>query len=90
MNLKREVREPIEQRDAGTVRQFRSISTAFRKRIVGILIVIWTALTFAIFVYYRTEYSRSGNDWSSFWVGEAIAGVWLILGIAVVFKETRK
>jgi hypothetical protein len=90
MSFKRKIPEPIEQRDAGNVRHPRSSSTVLRKRITGVFIVVLTALIFAAYVYYRSTYLRRNNDWTWFWVGEVIVGVFLVFGIVQVLRDTPK
>ena len=90
MSLKRETPEPIEQRDAGNVGHPRSSSTILRKRIMGVFVIVLTALMLAAYVYYRCAYQRSAGDWRWFWVGEVIVGVLVVVGIVRVLRKTPK
>jgi hypothetical protein len=87
MSLKRETSEPIEQRNAGNVRDSRSHSAILRKRILAVFFVVLCALMLTMYVYYRSAYLRSAGDWRWFWVGEGIVGVWLVFGIVQVLRK---
>ena len=58
-----------------------------RKRIIGVFIIVLTALMLAAYVYCRSGYLRRGNDWTWFWVGEAIVGVLLVLAVVQVLRK---
>jgi hypothetical protein len=90
MSFKRETPEPIEQRDAGNIRHPRSSSAILRKRIMGVFVIVLTALMLTAYVYYRSTYQRNADDWTWFWVGEVIVGVWLVFGIVQVLRKTPK
>jgi hypothetical protein len=65
-------------------------SAILRKRILGILLVVLTALMFTAYVYYRSTFSRRYGDWRWFWVGEAMAGAWLVVGITLILTQAPK
>ena len=77
---------PIEQTD-GNVRHPDSHSATLRKRIKGIVGVVLIALVYSTYRYYRSAYLRNAGDWSSFWVGEAFVGVYLVFAVAQVLRK---
>jgi FtsH-binding integral membrane protein len=90
MSLKREIPEPIAQREDRNVRHPQSRRAILRKRILAVFLLVLCALILTMCVYYRSAYLRSAGDWSSFWVGEVIVGVWFVCGIVYVFRKIPK
>jgi hypothetical protein len=78
--------EPIEQRDAGSVRHPRSSSAILRKRILGVFLLVLCALMSTVYFYSRSTYLGS-TDWPWFWVGEVIVGVLVVVGIVQVLRK---
>ena len=89
MSLKRETEEPIEQRDAENVRRSHSRSAVLRKRIFGFFLLVLSALTLGMYVYYRSTYLGS-TDWRWFWVGEVIVGCLLVSVIVQLLRKKPK
>jgi hypothetical protein len=89
MRLKREIPEPIEQRDAENVSRQSSSGAILRKRISwGFRLVVSTLLLTA-YVYHRSTY-LGRTDWHWFWLGEAIVGVLVVVGIVQILRKTQK
>jgi hypothetical protein len=87
MSLKRETPEPIEKRDAGSIKHPHLSSVILRKRIVAAFALVLTALMLTIYVYHRSAYLRSTGDWRWFWVGEVVIGVWLVFAVVQVLRK---
>ena len=83
----RETPDPTEQRDDGNARHPRLRRAILRKRLIAALVLVLGTLTFAMSVYYQTAFLRSAGDWRWFWVGEAIVGAWLAVGIVQVLRK---
>jgi hypothetical protein len=87
MSLTRETPEPMEQDDAGNVRQPDSHSSIARKRITAALVLLLMVLVFTIHNYHRSTNLRGAVDWRWLLVGELPIAVLLV---AVVIHVLRK
>ena len=87
MSLKRETPETTEQCDAENVRDPRLQSAILRRRIKGIVGIVLIALVYSTYRYYRSTYLRNAGDWSSFWVGEAFVGAYLVFAVVQVLRK---
>jgi len=65
-------------------------SAILRKRILRVFIVVLSALMYAASVYYQSTYLRTAGEWRGFWVGEAMVGVYLVVGIVRVLRQAPK
>ena len=85
----RDKSDRIEQRDAGSARQPRSSASIWRKRILGVFILLLMALMLTVYAYYQCTYFGL-TDWhgfSGYVVG--IAG-WLVFNTVLVFRKNPK
>ncbi len=90
MTLKREISGTIERRDAKNVRNPCLRSAVLRTRIKRIVGIVLIALVYSIYRFYRSAYLRKVGDWSSFWVGEAFVGVYLVVAVTLVLRKKPK
>jgi hypothetical protein len=89
MSLKLGAPEPIEQRDAGNVRDPHSRSAILRKRVFAVFVLVLCALMLTMYFYCRSAYLGSAWDWRRFWVAEVFIGVWLVFAVAQVLRKER-
>ena len=87
MSAKRETQEPIEQRDAGNVRQPHARTAISRRRIMATLALVLLALMNTLYLYHRSAYLRNSSDWRLFWIGEVFTGVWLVFGVVQILRK---
>jgi hypothetical protein len=73
-----------------TVMHPRLRSAILRKRIMGVFIFVFGAVMLTVCYYYQSSDMRRNGDWSWFWGGEVIVGVWLVLRIVLVLRWTPK
>ena len=79
--------EPLEQCDAGTDTHPHSRSVIVRKYIVSAFGLVLSALVLTAYFYYRSAYLRRAGDWSLFWFGEVIIGVWLVFAVVHILRK---
>jgi len=86
MSVKQATREPIEQPDAGNVRDPHSRRAILRKRILSVFLLVLCALMSTAYFYSRSTYLGS-TDWPWFWVGEVIVGGLLVFAVVRAFRK---
>ena len=79
--------EPLEQRDAGIDAHPHSRSVIVRKYIVAAFVLVLSALMLTAYFYYRSAYLRRAGNWSLFWIGEVIIGVWLVFAVVHILRK---
>lgn len=91
MSLKAETPERIGQRDPANIKQTRSHSPVFRKRIIALLFFALTGLLATLYNFARSKFVEAGSlgTWRWFWAVEVYIAVCLTIAVVQFLRKKQ-